>query len=106
MKKTNKRQIIILAYANRYFYPILILVFVLYCNFLLTGIALLVFSTYQFIGYKCKWKHIYCSYQNAYRKKMTPNNINWNKVKKSDAYGIPVIFGVIGIMCIILYFIK
>lgn len=67
----------------------------------LMGIYLIAFALYQFIGYKCKWKHIFCSYQNSYRKKMTPDKINWSKVKKSDAYGLPIIFGTLGILIII-----
>jgi hypothetical protein len=55
------------------------------------------FSIWSLIGYKKKWKHIYCSFQNAYHQKMTPNNIQWHKIKKSDAYGVPFIFLIFGL---------
>ena len=54
------------------------------------------FSIWSFIGYKLKWKHIYCSFQNAYHKKMTPNKIRWDQIRKTDAYGMPMVFLVLG----------
>ena len=33
----------------------------------------------------------------AYHQKMTPNSIQWHKIKKSDAYGVPSIFLIIGL---------
>ena len=83
---------------NRYLWIVLMLFI---DDMFLMGIYLIVFGLYQFIGYKCKWKHIFCSYQNIYHKKMTPDKINWSKVKKSDAYGLPIIFGILGILIII-----
>ena len=53
---------------------------------------LLFFSVWTFVGYKRRWKHIFCSYQNAYHRKMTPGRIDWDQIKKSDAYGVPLIF--------------
>ena len=40
------------------------------------------------------------SYQNAYHQDMTPDMVNWRKVRKSDAYGVPIIFIVLGIACV------
>lgn len=65
------------------------------------GIMCILYATYSLIGYLCKWKHIFCAFQNAYHQKMTPNHINWNKIKKRDAYGIPAIFFSLGIMLVI-----
>lgn len=56
------------------------------------GIMSILFATYSLIGYLCKWKHIFCAFQNSSHQKMTPDHINWSKVEKSDAYGIPAIF--------------
>lgn len=109
MKNSNRRTaIILLAYAHRYLYPLL----VLFIPFLIRGDALLLYmgigflllAAYDLIGYKCRWKHIFCSFQNAYYKKMTPNKMNWNSVKKSDAYGMPAIFGILGIAMILCHF--
>lgn len=68
------------------------------------GIGCVLFAVYELVGYICRWKHIYCSYQNAYHQKMTPNNIRWHTVKKTDAYGISTIFGFLGIAMIIIHF--
>ena len=116
MKKnsTRKTMIIVLAYTHRYLYPIFALALPLTLilmgwikelGFLLIGINLLLLAIYDIIGYLCKWKHLYCSFQNAHRQKMTPDHINWNNVKKTDAYIIPIIWGILGILMIVCYFI-
>lgn len=94
----NNVLIIILAYMNRYLWFVLMLFI---DDMFLMGICFIVFGLYQYIGYKYKWKHIFCSYQNIYHKKMTPDRINWSKVKKSDIYGISIILGTLGILAII-----
>ncbi len=102
----NSTFIIVLAYANRYFYPLLILLFLsfgkLNSNYIPTGISILAFSAYELIGVLCKWKHIFCSFQNAYHQKMTPKEIDWEKISKIDAYGIPCIFAIWGILLLLL----
>ena len=65
------------------------------------GVGFLLLALYGLIGYKLHWKHIYCSYQKAYRKEMTPDKINWGWVKKTDAYGVPIIFCILGEACIV-----
>ena len=65
------------------------------------GLGFVLFAMYSLIGYVLQWKHIYCSYQNANRQAMTPNHIVWSNVKKTDAYGCPVIFGVLGLGMVI-----
>lgn len=113
MKKRRKRKhptnsicIIILAYANRYLYPLLILFVMAFgrvtSNFVPTGISILVFAAYQLIGYLCRWKHIFCSFQNAYHQKMTPNRIDWDIISKVDAYCIPCFFAILGIIFLFL----
>lgn len=104
-----QRRIIILAYFHRYGWLIVMMggialwpVYMLY----IISISMFAFSIWSFVGYKCKWRHIYCSYQNAYRKEMTPHSIRWHQIKKSDAYGIPLMFFIMGfaMLCIaILY---
>ena len=103
---TNFNCIIILAYANRYLYPLLILCVMAFgkatSNFVPTGVSLLVFAAYQFIGYLCRWKHIFCSFQNAFHQKMTPRRIDWDIISKADAYGIPCFFAIFGIIFLFL----
>ena len=110
----HKRRIIILAFFYIYGYMVLfplilfpILIFSLFKEnvlALLMGIDFILFALHSLVGYVCRWKHIYCSYQHIHRKRMTPNNICWAKMKKSDAYGIPVIFALLGIVLIIFHF--
>ena len=102
----NATVVILLAYVNRYLYPLLILLILsfgkLESNYTPAAISILVFSAYELIGYLCKWKHIFCSFQNAYHQKMTPNHIDWDKVSKIDAYAIPGFFAVCGILLLCL----
>ena len=62
------------------------------------------FALYYLIGYLLRWTHIYCVYQNAYHQKMTPNRVDWSRIEKKDAYGIPLIFFAFGIMFAVLAF--
>ncbi len=109
MSKLNNRNtiVIILAYFHRYGLLLLILLLAL-CfagtkggPLLGMGIGMIIDSVYSFVGYVLRWKHIYCSYQNACRLKMTPNHINWSIIKKFDAYGTPIISGVLGIASVL-----
>ena len=110
INRTQRRRfgIILLAYLHRYVYPLLAVVLPLLAEskmnaVLYMGIAFILLALYDFLGFKLRWKHIFCSYQNAYHKKMTPDHINWNSIKKSDAYGIPLLMGGLGITMMILY---
>lgn len=100
MKTSEYTTTLILAYADRYVYPIVILLFLIKKRFLIAGVLSLIWAIYKLIGYKLKWKHIFCSYQNAAHQKMTPGEIDWSMVKKSDVYVIPAVFSVIGIFLI------
>ena len=92
----KEKRIIALAYLHRYGWKaIAFLLTLIYPKFIF--ISFIAFSIWSFVGYKCRWKHIFCSYQNAYHIKMTPDSIDWNWIKKSDAYLIPIIFFIIGI---------
>ena len=115
MKKDSKKKkskggngIVVLAYAHRYG---ILLVLPLVSLIVLCipgrtvdkttfvkvfGYTMILDALWTLVGYLLKWKHIYCSYQDAYHEKMTPDNINWQHIRKSDAYGIPIIFFVIG----------
>lgn len=94
------KRIIALAYFHRYGWIATMMICVaiwLEQMICILSVSCLIFSFWSFVGYKNKWKHIYCSFQDAYRQEMTPNNIQWHKVKKSDAYGVPLIFFVFGL---------
>ena len=103
--KTRNRVIIALACVHRYIWPYFIIFVSLAVGgsnlLLLMGVGMVLYAAYSVIGYQLRWKHIYCSYQNAYREEMTPQHIRWGRIKKSDAYGIPAIIAVIGIGAIV-----
>ena len=109
MKKKSKKKlsehdksIIALAYFHRYgFFAVMLLCLFLPNKLTIIGIALCVYATYTLFGYLFRWKHIYCSYQNAYHQKMTPNHINWKVIKRSDVYGVSAIFFVLGVALMI-----
>lgn len=102
-------KIIALAYFHRYGWIAAMMVCMGFWSAQMTYIlcaGCIIHSIWSFVGYKCKWKHIYCSYQNAYHQKMTPHCVRWHQIKKSDAYGVPLIFftlGLAGFILLILY---
>lgn len=105
MKKRNGL-IIFLAYFHRYglFAVLLLMSLLMHNKHTLCAIfayGLLIYSLWSFIGYLLRWKHIYCSYQNAYHTKMTPDTIRWQDIDKRDVYGVPLIFFVLGILMMI-----
>lgn len=104
-KRRNSDSVIALAYFHRYGWIVVMLVL----RFLFSDeryyvlfVSVIIYAIWTFLGYKLKWKHIFCSYQNAYRVKMTPNAINWNWVDKKDAYGVPLFFLLAGVAGLIL----
>ena len=65
------------------------------------GLILIIFSLWTLLGYWLKWKHIFCSFQDAQRMKMTPNHISWDKIRKGDVYAVSATFFVLGLALII-----
>ena len=109
-KHSNRNHtIVFLAYMHRYVYPIMIFVLPILIGteyaLLGMGIGFLLLALYDLVGYILHWKHIYCSYQNAHRKEMTPDDIKWSTIKKTEAFGISAISGIMGIIVIITYLI-
>ena len=99
-RAATERRIIALAYFHRYGWIAVMMICIAIWPkqmFYILSVGGLVFSVWSFVGYERKWKHIYCSYQNAYHQKMTPHKMQWHKVKKSDAYGVPFVFLILGV---------
>lgn len=111
-KNYNSSIVLLLAYMHRYLFPIALGILPLLIAkaigtdylFVLWGCASILYALYDIIGYKCKWRHIYCSYQNSSRRKMTPDHVHWDEIKKSDIYGMSAIWGCFGIILIIASF--
>lgn len=99
---------ILLAYAHRYAFPMLTVILPLVLlkkNIILgMGIGFMFDGLYTLVGYLCRWKHIYCSYQNAHHQEMTPDDIRWHRIRKSDAYGLPALSMTMGLLMIICHF--
>ncbi len=55
------------------------------------GIFFTFWGTYMLIGYQKRWRHVYCWYQAANRRVMTPNQCDWNKYR-IYAYFLPITF--------------
>lgn len=110
-KNASSDRIIFLALFHRYFYFLILLVLLKLIPkskkeyVLILGVFLLLYAAYGFVGYLFRWKHIYCSYQNANHLKMTPDRINWNMVRKSDCIGVPALFAIMGAACIAVAFV-
>lgn len=111
MKKNTKQnnQIILLAHLNRCICPFIFCVLPMmsgkkYC-LLIISVCFLLYGLYNLVGYKCRWKHIYCSCQYGNHEKMTPDNIRWNQIKKSVAYFIPILSLIITSAMLLFYFI-
>ena len=68
------------------------------------SISLLLMAAYNMIGYLFRWKHIYCMHQLSNRRRMTPENIQWEEMTFADAYGIPLVFTIVGLIGIVCYF--
>lgn len=92
-----------LALLNRYVFPVAavlgpaLVCWLMKVNVLIPmGIGCYVFGTYQLIGYKNRWDHIYCSIQLFRKEPMTPENIQWDRVRKLDATALPIAFVLLG----------
>ena len=97
----RNRCIGLLAWIHRYVAPAVLLVLPLGLGgqsaLLTMGAGFLLYSAWTLAGYLLRWKHIFCSYQNAYHQRMTPDQILWSKIKKTDAYGVPAVFSLVGL---------
>ena len=92
-----------LALLNRYVFPIVAIIGPMLLAWLLKwdvliplGIGCYVFGAYQLIGYKNRWDHIYCSIQLFKKQRMTPENIQWDRVRAFDATALPIAFVILG----------
>lgn len=98
--------VIVLAYLNRYGYPLLLLAAALLADkfrgelMMLTVLSVGIFllGVYDLAGYLLRWKHIYLSYQSMYHRKMIPTQIEWDRLSQKDAYGVPATFIAAGLI--------
>lgn len=109
MAHSNKKAIIILAYCNRFVFPLLaffIPVFVGSNNstrVLYLGISLFCLAAYHVIGVLLKWKHVYCALQSMAHRKMTPDNIQWDTVGFADKFGLSIVLILFSVALLFLF---
>ena len=111
MSELNKRIIIILAYCNRFVFPIAaIVVPIIFADnshkkFLFWGISCVILAIYNTLGALLKWKHIYCALQDMTHQLMTPDKIDWKKFSFSDKYGIAIVLSALaGVIFVLSFF--
>ncbi|HAQ56749.1 MAG TPA: hypothetical protein DCR44_05070 [Acholeplasmatales bacterium] len=99
------RNVKVLAYGVYYsllvaFVPLYLLGFVLYLHpysgVLSLCFGLFLYGCYLLLGALLRFRHIYCLYQNANHLPMTPEDVHWNTLNRSDYYGVPAVFMVMG----------
>lgn len=94
------KRIVALAYFHRYGWIVAMMIcWAIWPKrfYLILCLACLTYSVWSFVGYKCRWRHIYCSFQDAYHQSMTPHNVRWHQIRVIDAYGEPLIFLILGL---------
>ena len=106
-ENNNYGAVITLAYSYRYglivIAGVIIALFRTHLGFCIAMCGLFfMMSAYTLIGYRCRFRHIYCAMQNAHLQKMTPDNVRWDEIRKSDIYGSALLYAAIG--AIMLYF--
>lgn len=98
-KQHNAKLIRTLAYCHRYGWVVVILILTRFFNpWLVVSTGSMCYALWTFIGYKMRWEHIYCSFQNAYHLPMTPGKADWKKVRKFDVYALTGTFMVLGLL--------
>ena len=108
MRKNRARRIEALAavYNCGLFIALAIGFLALKRYFLLTGLGLVLYGVYGIVGTALKWKHIFCAHQLSAHKATTPDNIKWWTINKSDAYGLPAFWIILGVAMIIVDLFK
>lgn len=113
LKNQHNRTILFFAYFGNYILPTFLVLASLLSKLiskddetilLCLSISLLLMAAYNMIGYLFRWKHIYCMHQLSNRRRMTPENIQWEEMTFADAYGIPLVFTIVGLIGIVCYF--
>ena len=97
-----------LALLNRFVFPIVavfgpvLLAWLLKWELMIPlGIGCYIFGTYQLVGYKNRWDHIYCSIQLFKKERMTPHAIDWNRYTAFDATALPIAFVILGTLALL-----
>lgn len=110
-KQSRDMTVVTMAYLHHHVYMILLVGVSLLIGgsdcILSLGLGFLFYAVYTLVGYKLRWKHIYCSFSIPHRArkwKMKTNNYNWKSISKVDVYGVSIMFGLFGIVCLLGYF--
>ena len=102
------RFVIFLAYAHRYLYPIALILASFSAGKGLAlpvlGAGLILLALHDVLGYRLRWRHLFCSLQNAHYQPMTPRKINWKQFKSREVYGAAAVCGILGLVMILCHF--
>ena len=112
-KKQRDMTVVTLAYWHHHFYLIFLVGISLLVGgdgcILSLGVGFLFYAAYTLVGYKLRWKHIYCSFSIPHRTKgwkMKTNNYNWKSISKAEVYVASIIWGLLGIGCLAGHFLS
>ena len=68
---------------------------------LIMGVGLLLLAAWNTAGYFFRWRHVYCSWQNAKKQRMTPHDIRWGTVDRKEFFACVALDAVMGIAAIV-----
>lgn len=106
MNKATEDRIVALAFMHRYGWIAGMLWSCMvrkeYTPFLMGGFFIL-YAIWSVLGYRWKWKHVYCSWQSSSHEPITPYCIIWERMSLSEAYGTPILFFILGLSLIVIY---
>ena len=115
MSERTKKRIKLMAALIRYPIPVMIIFQGLLWGWVFRstravtvsmGVGFICFGIYEIIGYRLKFRHIFCANQNMHHRKMTPEHCEWESIPKSECYGLPAIEIIIGVAIIVIGFLA
>lgn len=63
----------------------------------IVGICFLLYAGYLLLGYFRKWTHIFCYYQSLDRQPLTPDKVDWSKLRAGDVFIMPALHALVGV---------
>ena len=61
------------------------------------GVLFLLYAGFLLLGYFKKWTHIFCYYQSLDRQPLTPDKVDWSKLRPGDVFIMPALHALVGI---------
>ncbi len=83
--------------------PVIMFTVKSHVRYLLVALIFILCSAVHYFGYKLNWRFVFCTYQLIHKMKMTPDKVDWNALSKSDYYGFPALYALLGMLLIAVY---